>query len=135
MILIDEILSYDGDSLLAAVTITDASLFVTAEGVPGYVGIEYMAQACGAYAGAQSLDSGEPVRIGLLLGSRNYRVTVPRFSRGERLLISARMIFRDDPLAAFACSITLGTQVVAEAELNVYYGDDDHLRVLQGSAQ
>ncbi len=132
MILIDEVVSYDDDALVAAVTITEASLFLTREGVPGHIGIEYMAQACGAYAGVHARDSGDPVRIGLLLGTRDYRVLAPRFRRGERLLVAVTMVFRDEPVAAFACSITIDGKIVADAQLKVYYGDDEQLRIAQG---
>jgi predicted hotdog family 3-hydroxylacyl-ACP dehydratase len=132
MILIDDVVSYDDNSLIASVTITNTSLFLTPGGVPSHVGIEYMAQACGAYAGVQALDSGNPVRIGLLLGTRDYRVLVPWFRRGNRLWITATMIFRDEPVAAFACSITIDGKIVAGAQLKVYHGDDDQLRIAQG---
>jgi len=132
MILIDEVVSYDDASLIAAVTITEASLFLTGDGVPGHVGIEYMAQACGAYAGVHALDSGDPVRIGLLLGTRDYRVLVPWFRRGDHLRIAVTMVFRDEPVAAFACSITIDGKLVADAQLKVYHGDDDQLRAADG---
>jgi predicted hotdog family 3-hydroxylacyl-ACP dehydratase len=132
MILIDEVVGYDDDALVAAVTITEASPFLTRDGVPGHVGIEYMAQACGAYAGVHARDSGDPVRIGLLLGTRDYRVLAPWFRRGERLLIAVTMVFRDEPVAAFACSITIDDKIVADAQLKVYYGDDEQLRIAQG---
>jgi len=132
MILIDEVVSYDDDSLLATVTITEESLFLTRDGVPGYVGIEYMAQACGAYAGVHARDSGDPVRIGLLLGTRDYRVQVPWFRCGDRLLIAVTMVFRDEPVAAFACTITIEGKIVADAQLKVYHGDDEQLRGADG---
>jgi predicted hotdog family 3-hydroxylacyl-ACP dehydratase len=102
MILLDQVVAYDDESLIAAVTITDTSLFLRAEGVPGHVGFEYMAQACGAYAGVHALDSGAKVKIGLLLGSRDFRVTVPWYRRGDSLLITVGLNFRDDPMTAFA---------------------------------
>jgi predicted hotdog family 3-hydroxylacyl-ACP dehydratase len=133
MILLDEVIGYDSGSLIAALTITDASLFLTPLGVPGHVGIEYMAQACGAYAGTHALDSGEQVRIGLLLGTRDYRVQVDWFRRGDYLRIAVEMIFRDDPIAAFFCSITIGGKIVADAQLKVYQPDEDQLRGGRGA--
>jgi predicted hotdog family 3-hydroxylacyl-ACP dehydratase len=128
MILLDKVSCYDDNSLIAAVTITEASLFLCPDGVPGYVGLEYMAQACGAYAGVHALESGEPVRIGLLLGTRDYRVMVPWFRLGDRLRIAVVMVFRDEPIAAFACRITIAGEVAAEAQLKVYQAGDDQLR-------
>lgn len=120
MILLDNVVSYDGLTLVASVTITGSSLFLTSEGVPGHLAIEYMAQACGAYAGAMALDAGAPVKIGLLLGTRLCRVLVPWFCVGDRLFISASLVFHDAQIAAFDCKIEIEGQLVAEAQLKVY---------------
>jgi len=133
MVLLDRVIGYDDDSLIAEVTITDGSLFITNEGVPGHVGIEYMAQACGAFAGVHSLDSASPVRIGLLLGTRDYRVMVPYFRRGDRLSIAVSMVFRDESIAAFACTITVAGKLAAEAQLKVYQPDDDQFPPIDNS--
>jgi predicted hotdog family 3-hydroxylacyl-ACP dehydratase len=127
MILLDDVTGYDDNSLIAEVTITGDSLFFGPNGVPGHVGIEYMAQACGAYAGAHALDSGLKVRIGLLLGTRDYRAQVPYFRRGDRLVIKVATIFGDESLAAFGCTITIEGKLAAEAQLQVYQPDDDQV--------
>ena len=85
MLLLDKVIGYDEAGVVASVVITESSLLLTPEGVPGHVAIEYMAQACGAYAGAMALDAGAPVKIGLLLGTRMCRVLVPWFRVGDRL--------------------------------------------------
>jgi predicted hotdog family 3-hydroxylacyl-ACP dehydratase len=70
MILIDEIIDYNDNSLLASVTITDSSLFVDGtNGVPGWVGMEYMSQAVAAWAGTQAKIHNEPIKMGFLLGT------------------------------------------------------------------
>ena len=65
MLLLDKVVGYNEAEVVASVIITESSLLLTPEGVPGHVAIEYMAQACGAYAGAMALDAGAPVKIGL----------------------------------------------------------------------
>jgi predicted hotdog family 3-hydroxylacyl-ACP dehydratase len=135
MILLDEVVGYDDTSLLAGVTITESSLFLAPEGVPAHVGIEYMAQACGAFAGAQALDHRQPVKIGFLLGTRLCRVMVPGFRIGDRLLILASIVFRDEQMAAFDCKIEIEGQLVADAQLKVYQPDDDQLRIDRGGEQ
>jgi predicted hotdog family 3-hydroxylacyl-ACP dehydratase len=120
MILIDEIVACDETSLVAAVTITDRSLFLEADGVPAYVGIEYMAQACGAYAGVRALAAGDPVRVGFLLGTRQYMAHVSCFRRDDRLTISVTMIYRDQEMGVFDCRIAVDGRLAAEAQLNVY---------------
>lgn len=132
MILLDKVVAYDDTSLIASVAITESSLFLAGEGVPGHVGIEYMAQACGAYAGAQALDAGEPVKIGFLLGTRLCRVLVPWFRIGDSLIVTASIIFRDEQMAAFGCRIEIDGRLAADAQLKVYQPDDDQLLINKG---
>lgn len=124
MLLLDEVVGYDDTSLVAGVTITQSSLFAGPQGVPGHVAIEYMAQACGAFAGAIALDGAMPVKIGFLLGTRMCRVMMPWFRIGDRLLISASLVFHDEQMAVFDCKIEVDGQLAAEAQLKVYQPDD-----------
>jgi predicted hotdog family 3-hydroxylacyl-ACP dehydratase len=128
MLLLDEVIGFDDKRILAGVHITESSGFITPKGVPGHVAIEYMAQACGAYAGAIALDQGLPVTIGLLIGTRRCSVQMPWFRIDDRLLVSAAIVFRDEQLAAFDCKIEVGGKVVAEAQLKVYQPDKDFLK-------
>ncbi len=127
MVLLDAILGYDENSLQAAVTVSDASLFLEPDGVPVHIGLEYMAQACGAYAGARARDRGEPVRIGFVLGTRQYRAHVPCFRRGERLAVSVSLLYQDEQMGAFDCRIDIGGKLAAEAQLSVYQPDPAEL--------
>src|ERR1700685_1464823 len=129
MLLLDKVIGYNESGVVASVVIADSSLFITPRGVPGHVAIEYMAQACGAYAGAMALDAGAPVKIGLLLGTRMCRVLVPWFRVGDQLIVSASIVFHDEQLAAFDCKIEIGGRLVAEAQLKVYQPQDDFLLI------
>ena len=129
MLLLDNVVGYDEAGVLASVVISESSPLVTPEGVPGHVAIEYMAQTCGAYAGAMALDAGTPVKIGLLLGTRLCRVLVPWFRVGDRLLVSASIVFHDEQLAAFDCKIEIGSRLVADAQLKVYQPQEDLLHM------
>ncbi|MBE0531777.1 MAG: 3-hydroxylacyl-ACP dehydratase [Rhodospirillales bacterium] len=124
MVLLDEVIGYDTDSILAVATIGTGHPFLAGDGVPAHVGIELMAQACGAFAGAEALAAGEAVRVGFLLGTRRFEAHVPLFRVGERLEISARVALRDDEMACFDCEIRRTGAVVAEARLNVYQPKD-----------
>ena len=70
MILIDNIVACREHGLTATVTIHERSPFVETDGVPSWIGIEYMGQAIAAYAGLRARRDGVPVRIGFLVGSR-----------------------------------------------------------------
>jgi|SRR5580658_7423920 predicted hotdog family 3-hydroxylacyl-ACP dehydratase len=120
MLLLDKVIGYNESGVVASVVIADSSLFITPRGVPGHVAIEYMAQACGAYAGAMALDAGAPVKIGLLIGTRACRVLVPWFVRGATLSVSALIAFHDEQLAVFDCKIEIDGQLAADAQLKVF---------------
>lgn len=128
MLLLDEMLAYDADGARAVTTIGPTTLFLDGGAVPAHVGLEYMAQACGAFAGALARDAGEPVKIGFLLGTRHYRAYVPAFRLGERLTVSVGVVYRDEEMGAFDCRIEIGDRLAAEAQLTVYQPDPAQLR-------
>jgi len=118
MILLDRIESWGEDFLEAAVLHHGDNLFSDSKGnVPAWVGIEYMAQAISALAGIHALQKGQPVRIGLLLGTRKYASRVTHFQQNERLIIKVEQIFMDEnALAAFDCTIH-SDRLIAEAQI------------------
>lgn len=73
MLLLDEILVCDETGLKAAVDVDPQKLFCDAHGAPGWVAIEWMAQAAGAWLGARQRLHDKPVDIGFLLGTRHYQ--------------------------------------------------------------
>lgn len=129
MLLLDGVVAYDDMSLVAIVRITESSLFLAPDGVPAHVAIEYMAQACGAYAGAMALDAGEPLKMGYLLGTRNCRLLTPWFRVGDCLHVSASMVFRDEQMAAFDCKVEIEGKLAADARLTVYRPDGEAAQV------
>ena len=132
MLLLDKVVGYDETALVASVTITESSLFLGPNGVPGHVAIEYMAQACGAYVGARALDAGEPVKIGFLLGTRLCRLLVPWYRVGDRLLVSVSIVFYDGQMAAFDCKIEIDDKLASDARLTVYQPDGEVVEVDEG---
>ena len=125
MLLLDQALACDADGARAAVTIRPDLPFAGPDGVPAHVGLEFMAQACGVWAGGEAKRRGGAARLGYLLGTRRYHAARPFFPLGERLEIDARLIFRDAAMGVFACRIAdcLG-QVLAEAQLSVFQPDE-----------
>jgi predicted hotdog family 3-hydroxylacyl-ACP dehydratase len=134
MVLLDEVVGYDERSLIASLTITEQSMFVTGSGVPSHIGLEYMAQACGAYAGAVALDRDQPVKIGFLLGTRQFRADVPWFPLRQRLTIHVTALYCEEGMATFDCMIRMGDVPVAAAPLTLYQPDDP-IRFIGESAQ
>ena len=124
MSLLDTLVNYAPDSLTASVCITEHSLFAEPRGVPAWVGIEYMAQAVAAYAGALAKDNSEPVSIGFLLGSRKYLCNQAYFPYGTTLEVKVhKEIQGDNGLGVFRCEIT-AQDIQATANLNVFQPND-----------
>ena len=134
MVLLDEFVSAGEGEVTTAVRVSEDSLFYDPRqgAVPAWVGVEYMAQTISLYAGLQAKQAREPIRIGLLLGTRRYDVTVGHFRLGDRLLIHAREEWRDDAIAVFACRIETD-RCLAEASLNVYQPRDPEAFLQSGA--
>ena len=132
MVLLDRVVAVDDESLCAAVQVRKNSLFFVDGAVGGWVGLEYMAQAIGAFAGFQARLRGEPVRIGYLLGTRGYECKQPSFVWGSRLKVFVKRVLQsEDGLAAFDCRIDDENGLVARASLTVFQSADAE-KILQG---
>lgn len=135
MVLLDQVISVDEDSLCAEVGIRWGSLFCDSDGVGAWVGIEYIAQAIAAYAGYRAQLRGEPVKIGLLLGIRRYECSRPIFKLGTVLRVNVRRVFQSETgLGFFDCRIDDMDGNLATATVTVFQ-PDDLKTVLDGSAE
>ena len=125
MVLLDHVVAADADSLTAEVRVRADSLFCVDGAIGGWVGLEYMAQAIGAYAGYRARLRGEPVRIGYLLGTRHYDCKQPRFAVGSLLKIHVRRVWQsDNDLASFDCRIDDESGELASANVTVFQAGD-----------
>jgi predicted hotdog family 3-hydroxylacyl-ACP dehydratase len=126
MVLLDRVLEWDDDSILAELTIGPATPFLDpCQGVPAHVGLEWMAQTCGLYAGLESKAKAEPVRLGFLLGTRRYQACRSYFLVGESLTVAARLVLREGGMAVFDCRILNADGAEqAAAQLTLYQPED-----------
>jgi predicted hotdog family 3-hydroxylacyl-ACP dehydratase len=121
MVLLDRVISVDEDSLLAEVCIRADSLFCSGGGVGAWVGIEYMAQAIGAWAGYYARLRGDTVKLGFLLGTRRYECRHPIFLLGSVLRVHVQRLFQNENgLGSFECSIDNEAGRVATATVTVF---------------
>jgi len=126
MLLLDRVIEASRLYAVAETTITQYSKFYCAgRGVPAWVGIEYMAQAVAVIGGVQALEDSDPVPMGYLLGTRNYRCAVPWFDDGCVLRVRCdEEIVDGNGLGAYNCQIATGSfdinDVVAHSRLTVY---------------
>jgi len=126
MVLLDRAISFEDATLIAEVDVRADSILCQGNGVPGWVGIEYMAQAVAAHAGCQARLEGKPPSIGYLLGTRSYKCSLAAFPLGETLQVYIESLYVEMGLGAFACRIDMG-ETVASATINVYQPSGDML--------
>lgn len=121
MRLLDRILAVDEQRVLAEVEVPFDGLFVREGAVPAWVGIEYMAQAVSAWAGARGRRAGGPPRPGLLLGSRRYEAHCQSFASGALLRVEALCdLVGGNGLGTFSCRILQGERELAIARIAVF---------------
>ena len=127
MLWLDRVLHCDEDLVIAEAVIDPAHVLADpeADGLPAWVGIEYMAQCIAAWAGGRALARGEAVKPGFLLGSRRYECRRPLLAFGLRLRIEARReLMGDNGLGMFACRLLDGDEEIAVANVSVYEPPD-----------
>ena len=127
MVLLDRILKYDNMSLVAEVFISPDSRFFepSFEGVPAWVGIEYMAQAISALAGLRAREKHQAIKLGFLLGTRKLQLQHKVLHSGNCYHIYVKQLFWDESgLASFECEIRQQDEVCVAARINVFETDD-----------
>ena len=131
MLLLDTLVSVDAEGSCCELTVTeDMPFFDSRSGLPGWIGIELMAQTIAVWGGWQSKNEGRGVNLGLLLGSRKYESKVEGFAKDSRLTVDARKVIRDKNLGVFQCTISMGDAIVATAQVNTYLPCEDELNVI-----
>lgn len=125
MIQLDAVIEHGPDHVRCRRVLPASGLLQDANGqLPAWAGVELMAQAIAAWAGCCGKASGEPVRLGFLLGTRHYTCNVAAFAPGTELVIEARREFSDDAgMGVFVCRIE-ASGALAEARLTVFSPPD-----------
>lgn len=120
MILLDEILGFDGARIRCRTTVRTESMFVEEDRVRAIVALEYMAQAVAAFAGMQGRAGGAPPRVGYVLGTREMTLEAGWFMVGDELVVEAEEVWGDGRMGSFRCTVTRDGLCMAEAHINVY---------------
>lgn len=125
MILLDAVIEHGAEHVRCVRRVPEHGLLHDACGaLPAWAGVELMAQAIAAWSGCQGKVSGEPVRLGFLLGTRHYTCNVAAFVPGTALVVEARREFSEPAgMGVFACRIE-APGVLAEARLTVFSPPD-----------
>lgn len=133
---LDRMIAVSPSEAVAETTVrTSNPLFVPGRGLPGYAGLEMMAQAISAIDGMKRKTDGLPPKIGFLLGCRRYHVTSAHFAEGARLRITATMVFTTGEMFNFDCRIEDDQGIeLAKAAMNVYAPADPSAFLTPGAA-
>jgi predicted hotdog family 3-hydroxylacyl-ACP dehydratase len=121
MILLDRVAARLGDGIVTELVVRPGLPFYQeGRGIPAHVALEWMAQSAGAHVGAMARDTGQSVRIGFLLGTRDFISLSDWFTANQTLQITARLIFNEGETAVFDCHVSQSGEVVSKAQLTVY---------------
>jgi predicted hotdog family 3-hydroxylacyl-ACP dehydratase len=125
-LLLDRLLEFQEECAIAEYTPrADAWYRDDCGDMPGWFGIELMAQAVAAHAAMKKRRVGLPPKLGVLLGTRSYESRVKSFASGSALRVHAREAFRDvSGLAGYDCAIEANGETIATATLKVYEPED-----------
>lgn len=125
MLLIHRLLHADDETALAEVDVRPDSLFAHPDGIPAWVGLEYMAQAVAAWAGARAQRAGRKPRLGFLLGTRRYESQTSLFVHGTTLQVQVRCeLMADNGLGQFDCQISESGRLLCQARVSVFEPED-----------
>lgn len=92
MVLLDEILDYDEESLQGRATIREDHVFLRPEGVvPAWMAMEILAQGIAAFDGCHAAQAGRGPQLGFLLGSRKFSLYVDSLPVGADLRVNVRL--------------------------------------------
>jgi predicted hotdog family 3-hydroxylacyl-ACP dehydratase len=111
------------DEVESWVDIDPASPFfdLTADGVPGCVALEYMAQTMALCVGFVRRARGLEPKLGFVLGSRKLEIRIPFFVRGGRYRVRAVCTYQDESFGSFDCVVSdADGSVVAKAQMTAF---------------
>ena len=137
MIMIDKVHLVDDKQSICSVKVTKDGMlspFLNDDDqLPNFFAIELMAQTIGVWNGYHDTKKNHSPQLGMLLGGRAIKTTLPVFALNSELIITANLVLFDAKLANFDCHITINQQCVASGKLNVYEPDQSELAQLFGS--
>jgi predicted hotdog family 3-hydroxylacyl-ACP dehydratase len=121
MAILDRVIEVGPDSARCSCRVgEDNPFFVPGVGVPCWVGIEFMAQCIAVSAGVRAVLSGEPLPVGLLLGTMAFNCSVDSYGPKGQYEATCSSLIRDaQGLGAFDCTIAHNGETIATARLTV----------------
>jgi predicted hotdog family 3-hydroxylacyl-ACP dehydratase len=128
MFLLSRIIDYDLDkrTLKAEYDITGDCLFYDGElnGVPSWVGFEFMAQCVSAITGLDHRRRGEAPKMGFILSVSALEIQQPVLKAGSTVSIAIAEDVHLGSVFTFDCGVSSGEGPAARAKLSVYEAED-----------
>ncbi|MPN41398.1 hypothetical protein SDC9_188944 [bioreactor metagenome] len=119
MLLLDRLLAADEESAVAQVTVPRDGLFLQDEGMPAWVGLEYMAQTVAAWAGWRARQAGQSVKLGFLLGTRKFEADADYFAPDTTLTVHVQCeLLGENGLGMLDCAIREHEKLRATARIS-----------------
>lgn len=122
LLLLEAIKETSEEHCIALVRVDPNAWYAEPDGaMPGWFGMELMAQTITAYSGSRKRLLGLPPKIGFNLGTRSYESSLPGFPANAVLEVEIRLKYLDESgLSAFACEIRHLGQIVARAMVKTF---------------
>lgn len=122
MLLMDEALSGDENSLTGRAIVKSDNLFARNDRIGNWVLIEYMAQTMAMWISWRAKKMGLPPPVGFLLGTRKFQCTVSDIAVGSELICKTSRIFlsENEGIAQFQCEVEIDGEVIARAAVNAF---------------
>ncbi len=131
MVLLEKVLTVDDSGAAAAVSLDSPQLqpFLLPDGtLPGWFGLEIMAQTVGIWAGRVRRQEGlPPPAVGFILSCRAYSCAEPAFPAGSSLQCQVRLLMRDGNFASFDCTLQQSGRDFAQGRLSLFQAEQDKL--------
>lgn len=131
MVLLDQVLSADDSSAAAAVSLSSPRLqpFLQPDGtLPGWFGLEIMAQTVGIWAGMVRRHEGlPPPAVGFILSCRAFHCAGPDIPAGCTLQCEVRLLMQDGNFASFDCTLQQNGREFAQGRLSLFQAEQDKL--------
>lgn len=96
MVLLDRVLAFSEEALLAEAKISDDHVFLREGKVPLLMAVEILAQAIAAWEGCRARLAGREIRLGFFLGSRQLVLHGEDLAVGSVVQAEVRRSFEDD---------------------------------------
>jgi predicted hotdog family 3-hydroxylacyl-ACP dehydratase len=135
MMLLDRVIEYDIEhSIRAEYTITRNCLFYdpVLDGVPAWVGFEFIAQAISTFTGIRKRAKGEKPEMGFILSIPSMRMEIPLIKNDSMVEIHAKEIDCTDMIYTFEGKVLLENKKIMGGTLMVMEAGGDRFKSLIG---